>query len=270
MADEGPQLPLQDAPAAPVTQDGPTKTSPKPSSRAGIVLVIVVVFIAGYGCGRLSNGGSLSGPDVPSIENSIQADLTEKVKSLGITCSKVSLLHETGNKYSGLAELSDGSKETLDITIDGDKYLWSGTHHQLPVATSSPAQTAAPDDTGTPPGTQVEAPEVLQAIDAVEMCSAYFANALAGDQQYKGKRLLITGNVQEVRRDTIDNTYFVDISGGEGNRLVRCYLRDEAEIRKAASLVKDAKVQVAGTVAEGDTDTMHALVTVQDAVIKVP
>jgi hypothetical protein len=63
-----------------------------------------------------------AGPDISQMEKTIQAGLTDQ-GTLG-NCEKVTVLHKSGNEYTGLAEMSGGSTVSLEITVDGGKLIW--------------------------------------------------------------------------------------------------------------------------------------------------
>jgi hypothetical protein len=63
-----------------------------------------------------------AGPDISQMEKTIQAGLTDQ-GTLG-SCQKVTVLHKSGNEYTGLAEMSGGNSVSLEITVDGGKIIW--------------------------------------------------------------------------------------------------------------------------------------------------
>ena len=63
-----------------------------------------------------------AGPDTSQMEHTIQAGLTDR-NTLG-QCQKVTVLHKSGNEYTGLAEMSDGNTVTLEIIVDKGKLIW--------------------------------------------------------------------------------------------------------------------------------------------------
>lgn len=63
-----------------------------------------------------------SGPDISSMEKTVQAGLTDQ-GTFG-SCQKVTVLHKGGNEYTGLAEMSGGNTIPLEITVDGARFIW--------------------------------------------------------------------------------------------------------------------------------------------------
>lgn len=89
-------------------------------------------------------------------------------------------------------------------------------------------------------------PKVDMEITASELYRAYEANEVSADQQYKGKRLLITGVVENIGKDIMDNPYValkIDFLKG-----VNCYFDDENN-KILSQLSKGQKIQIIGTCA---------------------
>lgn len=81
-----------------------------------------------------------------------------------------------------------------------------------------------------------------QHVDAADLWRAYEANEVAADEQYRGKRLLVTGTVSAISKDFLDN---VVVSFKSPNP----YLRTHATIRKiqtdlAGGLSKGQDIQL--------------------------
>ncbi len=89
-------------------------------------------------------------------------------------------------------------------------------------------------------------PKVDMEVTASELYRAYEANEVSADQQYKGKRLLITGAVENIGKDVMDNPYValkIDFLKG-----VNCYFDDENN-KVLSQLNKGQKIQIIGTCA---------------------
>jgi hypothetical protein len=89
-------------------------------------------------------------------------------------------------------------------------------------------------------------PKVDMEVTASELYRAYEANEVSADQQYKGKRLLITGVVENIGKDVMDNPYValkIDFLKG-----VNCYFDDENN-KVLSHLSKGQKIQIIGTCA---------------------
>lgn len=87
-------------------------------------------------------------------------------------------------------------------------------------------------------------PKVDMEVSASELYNAYEANEVSADQQYKGKRLLITGVVGTIGKDVLDNPYVslkIDYL-----QSVNCYF-DDKNNKVLSQLSKGQKVQIIGT-----------------------
>ena len=87
-------------------------------------------------------------------------------------------------------------------------------------------------------------PKVDMEVTASELYRAYEANEVSADQQYKGKRLLITGVVENIGKDVMGNPYValkIDFLKG-----VNCYFDDENN-KVLSQLNKGQKIQIIGT-----------------------
>lgn len=89
-------------------------------------------------------------------------------------------------------------------------------------------------------------PKVDMEVTASELYRAYEANEVSADQQYKGKRLLITGVVENIGKDVMDNPYValkIDFLKG-----VNCYF-DYENNKVLSQLNKGQEIQIIGTCA---------------------
>ena len=89
-------------------------------------------------------------------------------------------------------------------------------------------------------------PKVDMEVTASELYRAYEANEVSADQQYKGKRLLITGVVENIGKDVMGNPYValkIDFLKG-----VNCYF-DDKNNKVLSHLSKGQKIQIIGTCA---------------------
>ena len=86
---------------------------PKTYFIANILAICLVIFMQ-----------MNAGPDTSQMAQAIQSDLTKKYASLGLTCQKVTVLHKSGNDYTGLAEMSGGQTLSVEIVADGDHFIW--------------------------------------------------------------------------------------------------------------------------------------------------
>ncbi len=93
--------------------------------------------------------------------------------------------------------------------------------------------------------------EVIK-VTAEDLYAEYEANEVAAEQKYKGKLLEITGTVDSISRDVLDDLYITLESDESGFSIasVQCYIneKDEASVNKAASLSKGDTVTIRGYV----------------------
>lgn len=91
------------------------------------------------------------------------------------------------------------------------------------------------------------APAFLDA-DISEVLGAYQGNELKGDQLYKGKKIRVTGKVDDVKNDILNNP-FVTLGTGKQFEIpqIQCSLAD-SEGGKAANLTKGQDITVIGDV----------------------
>jgi hypothetical protein len=80
----------------------------------------------GLGCLMLFPGCG-SSYDIEEIKNEVKTGYNQQLSSKGVsfTCTSVELVAESDNKYIGFAELSNGQKPKVTVTIGTDgKYIW--------------------------------------------------------------------------------------------------------------------------------------------------
>lgn len=95
------------------------------------------------------------------------------------------------------------------------------------------------------PPTRHTEPEVIE-ISAADLYSAYEANQVAADQQYKGRLLKVTGVVSSIGKDILGSPYIVLGSGDEWEVWgVQCTFPSRYESR-IAKLEKGQQVTVTG------------------------
>lgn len=80
-------------------------------------------------------------------------------------------------------------------------------------------------------------------VTASQLYAAYDANEVSADQNFKNKTFYVTGTVEEIKKDFMDDIY-VTLKTGEYFSYVNCYLDDE-DI--AAKLSKGQQVTFKGT-----------------------
>jgi hypothetical protein len=79
-------------------------------------------------------------------------------------------------------------------------------------------------------------------IDAVKLSSDYIDNEIRADKLYKGKTVLVTGNIKDIKRGITDNIYVILV----GKEKMRSILCDFNNVEKASELSKGMKVSFKG------------------------
>lgn len=81
-------------------------------------------------------------------------------------------------------------------------------------------------------------------VSAPVLVAEYEANEIAADEKYKGRKVQVTGVVDSVAKDVLDNMYVTLDSGREFSiTSVQCFF-DDTEKRNLASLVKGLSLTV--------------------------
>lgn len=81
-------------------------------------------------------------------------------------------------------------------------------------------------------------------VSANQLYADYEANGVSADQQYKGKILKVTGTVNTIDKDIMDQIY-VTLKGDGVLGDVQCFFSDDY-INEAAQLQKGQKITVVG------------------------
>ena len=91
--------------------------------------------------------------------------------------------------------------------------------------------------------------ESLEVINAPALIDAYQENELKADNTYQGKLIVVKGNIDDLGKDILDDVY-ISLADDEQYSFdsVRCTLKDEKEISKAAELSKGDEIYILGTV----------------------
>lgn len=90
---------------------------------------------------------------------------------------------------------------------------------------------------------EVKEEERIQ-VTAKELYQAYSANTIAADAEYEGKKLEITGVVDGIGKDILDQPY-ITLDVGELINNVQCMLKDEA-VAQASQLAQGTTVTLYG------------------------
>lgn len=84
-------------------------------------------------------------------------------------------------------------------------------------------------------------------ITATKLVNAYKDNEVKADSLYKNKLLIITGVIDSIGKDILDQTYITLNDGSKYSfDYAQCYFSDAQEIAKVAELSKGKKVTVIG------------------------
>lgn len=81
-------------------------------------------------------------------------------------------------------------------------------------------------------------------VSASQLYADYEANGVAADQQYKGKILKVTGTVNNIDKDIMDQIY-VTLKGDNVIGDVQCFFSDNY-VNEAAQLQKGQKITIIG------------------------
>ena len=86
-------------------------------------------------------------------------------------------------------------------------------------------------------------------ITASNLFTVYEKNEIKAEQVYKGKKVEITGIIDSIGTDILDNPY-VKLSSGEKYSMtgVQCFFEDKDEIEKVANLNTGETVTIIGIV----------------------
>jgi len=91
---------------------------------------------------------------------------------------------------------------------------------------------------------EVEGKEVEVTVTARELHKVYTENEVKGDKEYKGKILLVSGSVDEIKKDVAD-TIYVTLKTDEHSSSVQCYFSDDF-VDQTADLKKGRSVKIKG------------------------
>ena len=94
--------------------------------------------------------------------------------------------------------------------------------------------------------TEIEIASETPAIEvsAKQLYADYEANGVAADEKYKGKVLRVTGRVNSIDRDIMDEIY-VTLQGDEYFGDVQCFFA-ESHVKEAVQLSKGQTISVKG------------------------
>ncbi|MDD5726112.1 MAG: hypothetical protein PHC53_01720 [Patescibacteria group bacterium] len=112
-----------------------------------------------------------------------------------------------------------------------------------PIQSQSPTSSST-QTTKTPKPTPKPAEPAVIKITADQLYSEYEANEVAADNAYKGKILEVSGKIDNIAKDILDNPYITlktQVMFGS----VQCFLKD-SEQSKAATLKKGQNIVVRG------------------------
>jgi hypothetical protein len=81
-------------------------------------------------------------------------------------------------------------------------------------------------------------------VTAAEYDKKYHDNEVAADDLYKDKKVSITGTVESINKDLLDDVYIQLTGVGEVSMGVQCHLTDA---QKAAAVKKGSEITIVGT-----------------------
>ncbi len=180
--------------------------------------------------------------ELTGVVNSIGTDILNDVYitfDIGEYLSGVQCYFE-GDDAKKVGSLSKGQTVTIIGTCDGFS-LTSVLVKDCKI-TSDVAEPKHPTDTTEPvkPATD----EIIE-ISASDLFAEYQNNSVAADQKYKGKKLKVTGTINDIGKDIADDTY-ITIETGEMFYEIQCYFLD-SELDDVAGLKKGDSVTLIGT-----------------------
>ena len=111
--------------------------------------------------------------------------------------------------------------------------------------TPSPSEPATQSTTApTEKPTTVPTEEPVIEITPSELYNAYEENEVAADNEYKGKKVRITGTIEDIGKDILDDVY-ITINAGDYDE-IQCYFEDQKQIDKVATLKSGEEVTIVG------------------------
>jgi hypothetical protein len=113
--------------------------------------------------------------------------------------------------------------------------IFSGTN-------SETTQTESTQATTTPTTAPTEEPVIE--ITPSELYNAYEENEVAADNEYKGKKVRITGTIEDIGKDILDDVY-ITINAGDYDE-IQCYFENQKQIDKVATLKSGEEVTIVG------------------------
>jgi len=91
---------------------------------------------------------------------------------------------------------------------------------------------------------EIASEEPAMTVSASELYADYEANGVAADDKYKGKVLLVTGEVNTIDRDIME-TIYVTLQGDEYFGDVQCFFAED-HVSAASQLTKGQTITVKG------------------------
>lgn len=89
--------------------------------------------------------------------------------------------------------------------------------------------------------------EVAIQITATDLLAAYEENQVNADNQYKGKLLEVTGIIDDIGKDILDDVYITVNDGDEYSfTSVQCFFKDKGEIEKVTGLKSGSEITIIG------------------------
>lgn len=116
--------------------------------------------------------------------------------------------------------------------------IGSGSESEDPTASGNPSRNNAATTTVTTQPPMIE-------VNAYDLMKEYKENEVAADQKYKGKVFKVTGVVENIGTDILDDVY-ITLETEDGFYSIQCYFSKQSEIDKVASLQKGQQITLEG------------------------
>lgn len=109
------------------------------------------------------------------------------------------------------------------------------------------AEPAGAIQSQSPPPSPSPSVEAAIQITAADLLAAYEENQVNADNQYKGKLLEVTGVIDDIGKDILDDVYITVNDGDEYSfTSVQCFFKDKGEIEKVTGLKSGSEITIIG------------------------
>ncbi len=119
--------------------------------------------------------------------------------------------------------------------------FFGGSSDRTTTSTKTSTNTSSKNETKT----EYKSDDVISAsVYASTLYDAYHANEVSADSKYKGEKIEVTGNIQEIRKDFLDNV-IIDLETKNQFMPIRCEVLKSHE-KGAGSLSKGKTITIKG------------------------